>query len=282
MSFRSYITFSSDNRRQLLLLIGGHLLWSCAVLGLWAGGSLLAAPGTWQSGVFVALQLFVAAQLLLPVLMLRPAERTRRFYLFWGVVLASGIWLLNQFPVGDWQPLLAVIKSGLLLLAATLVGAVLAGYVRRLWEIVPVCLAMTLADFASWSFGPTAEFTRQIQQYYLDPQGPPPLIDMVLVKLAFPGAVDLAPVFGFSDWIMVVFFVIVARRFRINDNLLGTSGVTLARQGRAGFYLPVSVVALFAATMLAQLTGLFIPALPVIALIMLLWHAVRLLRLRYA
>ncbi len=33
-----------------------------------------------------------------------------------------------------------------------------------------------------------------------------PLIDMVLVKFAhYPGATGLVPVFGVSDWIMVVF-----------------------------------------------------------------------------
>jgi hypothetical protein len=186
------------------------------------------------------------------------------------------IWLINQLaPIGVWLPLLSVIKSGLLLLVATITGAAMARYVHRLWEIVPVCIVMTLADFASWLYGPTAGFTQQIQQYYLAPEGPPPLIDMVLVKLAFPGSVGLAPVFGISDWIMVVFFAIVANRYEVNDNLVGPFGETIARQGRIGRYLPVSVVALFIAIVLAQTTGLFIPALPLIALIMLLWYAGR-------
>jgi hypothetical protein len=102
---------------------------------------------------------------------------------------------------------------------------------------------------------------------------------MVLVKLAFPGIAGLTPVFGLADWIMVVFFAIVARRHGINDNLIGLSGETLARQGRIGSYLPVSVVALLVATVLAQATGLFIPALPVIALVMLIWYAFRYLLL---
>lgn len=96
---------------------------------------------------------------------------------------------------------------------------------------------------------------------------------MILIKLAFPGATALAPLFGISDWIMAVFFAIVARRHGVNDNLIGTAGASLAQQGKIGRYLPVSVVVLFAATILAQVTGLFIPALPLIALIMLLWYA---------
>ena len=281
MPLHPFTTFSRSNRRLILLLIASHLLWSCAIYGLWSTGRLFEAATPWWSAGFIGLQLYAAAQLLLPALLLHPEERSRGFYLFWALILALGIWLINQLPLGgSWQSLLTVIKSGLLLLVATVIGAALARYVQRLWEIVPIGIAMTLADFASWLYGPTAAFTRQIEEYYLAPVGPPPLIDMLLIKLVFPGSAGLAPVFGISDWIIVVFFAIVARRHGVNDNLLGASGEALARQGLIGRYLPVSVVALFVATQLAQLTGLFIPALPLIALIMLLWYALRYLLLR--
>ncbi len=281
MSQHRYITFSKSNRRMIFLLVISHLIWSCAVFGLWSIAPLIDTALPWWSGVFLALQLYAAAQLLLPALLLHPEDRTRGFYLFWGLGLGLSIWLINQsVPGAAWQPLLAVAKSGLLLLAATVIGAALARYVKRLWEIIPVCIVMTLADFSSWLYGPTAGFTQQIEQYYLAPEGPPPLIDMVLIKLAFPGPVGLAPVFGISDWIMVAFFTIVAGRYEINDNLIGASGETLARQRRIGRYLPIPAVALFVATLLAQTAGLFIPALPLIALIMLLWYAVRFLLLR--
>lgn len=275
MPLHSFTTFSKANRRLILLLILCHLLWSCAVLGLWSFGAAFDNPSRWLAGGFIALQLYAAAQLLLPALLLHPEERSRGFYLFWGLSLALCAWLINQVSATGWQPLLNALKSGLLLLIATLIGAALARYVQRLWELVPVCLVMTLADFASWSYGPTAVFSRQIEQYYRAPTGPAPLIDMALVKLAFPGGAGLTPVFGISDWIMVVFFAIVAHRHDINDNLLGPAGERLARQGRLGCYLPVSVLALLAAIMLAQATGLFIPALPLIALIMLLWFSAR-------
>jgi hypothetical protein len=252
MPLRSFTTFSKSNQRTIFLLIASHLLWGCAALGLWSAGQLLEASLPWWSVAFVALQLYFASQLLLPALLLHPEDRSRGFYLFWGLTLALSIWLINQLTSDSfWAPLLIVIKSSLLLMVATITGAAMARYVNRLWEIIPVCIVMTLADFSSWLYGPTAGFTRQIQQYYLAPEGPPPLIDMVLVKLAFPGPAGLAPVFGISDWIMVVFFAIVANRYEVNDNLVGLPGEKLARQ------------------------GLFIPALPVIALIMLLWYAGR-------
>jgi len=261
---------------MLLLLVASHLLWSVSVLGLWTIGGFFEVAPPWLSGLFMVVQLYAAAQLLLPALLLQPEPRSRRFYLFWCVLLASGVWFLNQLtPTGAWLLVLTALRSGLLLLVATLIGVALARYIRRLWELVPVCVVMSLADFYSWYAGPTAGFAEQIKEYYLSPEGPPPLIDMVLIKLAFPSATGLAPAFGLSDWIMVVFFAVVASRHDVNDNLFGVKGETLALQGRAGRYLPVSVVALFAAIVLAQTTGLFIPVLPLIALVMLLWYAAR-------
>jgi len=206
--------------------------------------------------------------------LLQEEKRSRGFYLFWGATLLLSIWLINQLPTSTLQQPLTAIKSGLLMLVATLIGAALARYVHRLWEIIPIGIAMALADLASWMFGPTANFTKELQQYYQDPVGPPPFIDMVLIKFAVPGSRNLMPVFGLSDWIMVVFFIIVATRFGINDNLIGASGKSLALQKKFGRYLPVSVVALFVALSLAQISGIFIPALPLIALIMFLWYAI--------
>lgn len=275
MTFPPLISFNKANRRQILLLVAGHLLWSGAIFALALIGHCLETSDLWVAGVFIALQLYAAAQLLLPALLLHPEARSRSFYLFWGMTLALMIWLINQLPAhGVWQELLTALRSGLLLLIATVTAGALARYVHRLWEIVPICIVMTLADFASWLYGPTAAFTRQIEEYRLTPEGPPPLVDMILIKLAFPGMTGLVPLFGISDWIMVVFFAIVARRHEVNDNLIGDSGATLAQQGAIGRYLPVSVVALFIATVLAQATGLFLPALPLIALIMLLWYSV--------
>ncbi len=281
MLLHSFTTFSKSNQRMIFLLIASHLVWGCALIGFWSTGRLFETASLLWSGLYLAFQLYAAAQLLLPALLIHPEDRNRGFYLFWGVVLLLSVWLLQQFsPTAAWQPLLNAFQSALLLLVATVTGAAMARYIGKLWEIVPVCLVMTLADFASWLYGPTAGFTQAIQQYYEAPSGPPPLVDMILVKLAFPGASGLLPAFGISDWIMVVFFAKVAARHEVNDNLIGESGEEQARQVRIGGYLPVSVVALFLAMTLAQTTGLFIPALPVIALVMMLWYSLRYLFLR--
>lgn len=270
------LAFNRINRRMILLLVVCHLVWCFAELGLWSVSSLVVSSHPWWHVLLIAFQLYTAAQLLLPVLLLHPEQRNRSFYLFWGIALALLVWAVNQVTVGDyWRPMLDVVRSSLLLMVASIAGAAMARYVKRLWEVVPVCLVMTLADFASLLGGPTAGFTEQIRDYYLSPGGAPPLVDMLLVKMVYAGQVGLAPVFGVSDWIMVVFFAIVARHHDVNDNLFGTSGEILARKGQIGRYLPVPVVALLVAIAFAQWTGLFIPALPVIALIQLSWYAGR-------
>ncbi|MFO7812590.1 MAG: hypothetical protein R6V21_06450 [Pelovirga sp.] len=264
-------SFSITNRRLLILLIGGWLLWSGAVAALWLLIRLLSSPSDWWSAVFIFVQLYLAVQMLLPALLLEPEQRTRGFYLFWLVGLTLLIWFAHQLPVGGfWEPLIGALKTGLLLFSGTLVGIILARYVKRLWEVLPLALVMMLADFSSWAVGPTADFARQIEVYYRAPEGPRPLIDMVLVKLTYPGANGLVPVFGISDWIIVVFFAAVARRYRINDNLIGPGGDPL--QTSCGRYLPVSVVALFLAIMLAHAGEIFIPALPLIVLVVVLYY----------
>lgn len=276
MSPLSLLAFNQRNRKMLALLFGCHLIWGALVVVFWALGNLMPEPTPFWANVFVAAQIFAAAQLILPALLLDPEERSRSFYLFWALLLALVIWLVNQFPSDPaGAPLFAVLKSTLLLLAGTLVAAALARYVKRLWEIVPVCLMMTLADFASWLVGPTAGFVQQLETYYRTAEGPPPVVEMILVKLAIPGSSGLVAVFGVSDWIMVVFFAMVARHFDVNDNLIGRSGQVHASRGRLGGYLPVSVVALYLALVVAQLTGLFVPALPLIAVVMLLWYLAR-------
>lgn len=274
MMLRELISFSTNNRRLLALLIAGWLLWSGALAGLWLISQQLPALSFWWSAGFIFVQLYLAVQVLLPALLLEPEQRTRGFYLFWLLGLGGVIWLVNLLPA--WL-LTSALSSSLLMFTGTLIGIVLARYVKRLWDLLPLCLVLIMADLSSWAVGPTAEFARAIEDYYQDPVGSAPLIDMVLVKLSYPGAPGLVPVFGVSDWIMVVFFAALARRFRINDNLLGVPPLTQYPERLCGRYLPVSVVALFAAIMLAHAGGSFVPALPLIVLVVVLYTGLSLL-----
>jgi len=271
---RQLFIFSAHNKRLLLITAGICLLWSGTLVGLWLAIEFLQMTAIGWSEVFVLVQLYLAAQIILPAIQLQPEKRNRGFYLFWLLLLVALIWLVNRLSVAEPRLLVSALASGLLLFTGTLVGVALARYVKRLWEVLPLCLVMMLADFSSWAIGPTAEFAREIEAYYLDPVGSPPLIDMVLVKFSYPGAPDLVPVFGVSDWIMVVFFAALARRYRMNDNLLGPPPGSYPDR-LCWRYLPVSALALFVAIMLAHTSGSFIPALPLIVLVVVVFYLLR-------
>jgi len=272
------ISFNSQNRKLILALCCSALLWSLLVLLAWWGGRPVVANPVWGS-VWSALQMYAAAQIMVPALLFTAEQRSRFFYFFWVLVLILvSLVLRHVFLEGGWSVLLEAVKSGILILTGTLVGTVLARYIKRMWELVPVCIVMSLADFSSWLAGPTSRFAEQITAYYQAPEGPAPLIDAVLIKLAYPGGGGLVPVFGISDWVMVTFFACVARQFGMNENLIGDA-VLPQRSLRSclGRYLPVPVAALYGAMMMARFSGLFIPVLPLLAVVMILWYSVMLI-----
>ncbi len=269
-----FFAINRHNSKLLLVLGLASCCWSLLIVLFWYCGQFLEEPGIWWAFAFISVQLLAAMQLLMPALVLIPQERRRGFYLFWGGVLGSACWLLSLTTgKGLWAVVIASFKSGLLLLTATLIGVVLARYVKSLWEVLPVCLVMSLADLLSWAAGPTAHFSAQIEAYYRAPEGAAPLIDMVLLKLAMPGNPQLLPVFGLSDWVMVSFFAMIARRFYLRDNLF-----PLMQQHRTVAaplwrpYVPISGVALLAALALAYGSQAFVPVLPLLAFAVLGWY----------
>ena len=98
MSLHPFTTFSKPNRRLIYLLAGSHLIWCLVIFLLWLVSQSIRDHVALWNGLFITLQLFFAAQLLLPALLLHPETRSRGFYIFWGLFLAASIWLANQFP----------------------------------------------------------------------------------------------------------------------------------------------------------------------------------------
>jgi len=62
---------------MIFLLITSHLVWGCALVGFWSTGRLFATASFVLSGLYLALQLYAAAQLLLPALLIHPEDRNR-------------------------------------------------------------------------------------------------------------------------------------------------------------------------------------------------------------
>jgi hypothetical protein len=84
------------------------------------------------------------------------------------------------------------------------------------------------------------------------------------------------PVFGVSDWVMLVFFAAACMKFNIRDNLLGEGLDEMVRKRRvSGLFLPVTGAGLIIAVIAAQGLGLFLPALPFMALALILYLTAR-------
>ena len=138
-------------------------------------------------------------------------------------------------------------------------GSYLGHAVSKPSELVPLCVVMSLADLFSVFKGPTAVMSGNINAYYQKGAvGFPPLVDFILMKGAVPGYPSPAPLFGVSDWVVAVFFFHAVQKFNLSDSII-------KQNIKQSIYLPAGVFGLCIAVVSARISGLFIPALPVMA-----------------
>ncbi len=182
---------------------------------------------------------------------------------------SAGIWAGCYLfaRMGYKSAFLYTLNTANLIVFSCLLGTWITAPLKRPAELVPLCLVMSLADLFSVAAGPTRKMAEGIREYYeTGMQGPPPVVEFLLFKIAVPGMDRMLPVFGVADWVIIAFFTASALRFGFNDNLMGRPIHEMTQSRRFSFYLPVSAAGLFAAVMLAHLLGIFLPALPVVVL----------------
>jgi hypothetical protein len=173
---------------------------------------------------------------------------------------------------GSSHPLVFMISTANLLVFANLLGPWIISPVKRPSELLPLCLIMSLADLFSVTSGPTKQIAGSLESFYRSGmKGPAPIGDFIIIKIAVPGVNHLVPVFGVADWIIIAFLCAASARFGIHDNLAGKSVTAMRRERRMTLYLPIAVIGLLTAVFFAHLTGLFLPALPLIAAVYLLY-----------
>jgi hypothetical protein len=200
---------------------------------------------------------------------LRYHKEWRRPLLIISLTAAAGLFVAVR---QSWiaAPWLVVLLAVTLLVFALLLGNYLVTALTRPAELVAVCVVMSVADLLSVLTGPSKKIAASIETYYLGGrEGPLPWSDFLLVKVALPGYDHLQPIFGLADLIMVAFLIGAAHKFRINDNLLGIDLQQMVEGRRPGIYLPLPVVGVALAVLLAQWLHVFIPALPVVAAVFL-------------
>ncbi len=160
----------------------------------------------------------------------------------------------------------AIMVSANLIVFALLIGSWLTHPLKRVVDLILLCYVMSLADVYSVFIGPSKTFTHRISDFYKGGmQGTPPASDFLLIKFPVAGSSLPYPLFGVSDWLIIVFFSAAVLKFKLHDNLIGKSVASIHQAKRFSPYLPISVVGLVFAILLSSLTHIFLPALPLIA-----------------
>lgn len=159
-----------------------------------------------------------------------------------------------------------------LIIFASLLGSYLSQAIKRLPELIPVCSVAFTVDLYSVLQGPSKEIALQIGAFYSSgAEGTVPYVDIILIKIPNLTVNYLTPIFGVSDWIFVVFFTATLLKFRISDRIVGQDITTIVDTASYQFYFPIVSIALLTSLFIAYIANIFVPALPVIIMIVLPW-----------
>ena len=216
---------------------------------------------------FIALYVLLASNLTYRTIILVFRTKADKLYLYGAAVF--GFFLVLYFVAAFWgqSRLLSALSTANLLGGAALAGAALSTAVKRIGELLPICIIAATADIMSVMGGPSRIMADDIAVYYTSGmEGAPPFIDHIIIKAGLPGFTIPVPLFGVTDWILVALLSSSLLRLNTSDNLLSKTGST----GKH-LFLPVSACALYAAIVVAQTTGVFVPAMLFISLIFLLY-----------
>ncbi len=255
-----------------------YVVWILSSLFLLQAGRWIPLEATGAMANFYILAMLLGLSFLSRHYQLRiePSLRQRlpqRLLFLTTCVLIFGSGYGTVTLLGVQSNLIRAIHTANLLFFACVVGHWLTEPLKRPAELIPLCLVMSLIDVFSVFQGPSRQLTSNLVGYYGSGQpGPPPLVDYILIKLPLAGQPLLLPVFGVSDWIMIVMLSAAAAKFGMNDNILHRFGKV---------YFPVAGVGLIATILAAREFNMYLPALPMIAVCFLAVMAYKLPEVRH-
>ncbi len=252
-----------------------YLLWGMVSFGVFLSGRLLTA-GPVAELIFISAGLFgtVLATRAYTVFVEPEILGNTRCRLAWLLSLACifSIICIVVKVTETRSNIFMALSTATLILFASVLGHWLARPLKRSAELVPICLVVSMSDIFSVFSGPTKQFAGTISQYYTQGmEGPAPLVDFFLVKFPLPGHDLFMPIFGITDWIVIVLLSAGAARFELNDNILPTAG---RRFGRYLFF-PAAGLGLALAVAAARTLNRFLPALPFVAIVFLAVMAIK-------
>lgn len=248
--------------------------WLLLLSVIYLAGSGLPVAGQLQGLLFIVVTLGVigfgfwqnAGFLIGPDSRLNAFPEIRAAALIFCLLL-SGLFFLAGYVPQIPRPIVFIAHTANLFVFASLLGAWLVKPVKRAPELIVLCVVLALSDLFSVLSGPSRAIVKAVKKYYEGgAQGPAPPGDFLLIKIPVPGSPALQPIFGVSDWIVIVFLSAAAYKLGINDNLAGQGLPDMDKARGPGVYIPAAGVGLLTAMAAAHLLGLFIPALPLVAL----------------
>ncbi|MDZ7832532.1 MAG: hypothetical protein U5L07_12335 [Desulfobacterales bacterium] len=252
-----------------------YILWGGVSLAVYWAGRRVPVPADIQGLVFVltALLFVLFGFCLTTYYLLYGWRRLSEFpgmYAAWvlvSVALTFFLYFVGQhLEIG--RSMIFIINTANLFVFANLIGALIVKPLKRPAELIILCVVLAFSDLFSVLSGPTRVIVKSVKAYYESGmQGPAPAGDFLLIKSPAFGTEVLQPVFGVSDWIIIVFLSAAAFKFGINDNLAGKGLSVMARERRMVFYLPVAGIGLLLAAAAAHLLNVFIPVLPIMAVV---------------
>lgn len=222
--------------------------------------------------LFIGVYLFLASSLSFWLMKKVLAMSTRSAYIHCASVIAVfGAAAWYSVSAGMPRIIPASLITAILLFCSTVLGTALSVAVKRLGELIPVCVTAAVADVTSVFKGPTKNMVEDLTAYYEHGmQGSPPLIDSFLIKVGVPGYSVPIPLFGVTDWILLILLSSSLLRLEKTDNILPNSS------RRSNFvFLPVTVLALYVALIIAQITHMFIPAMVFISAVFMLFLVIK-------
>jgi hypothetical protein len=157
-----------------------------------------------------------------------------------------------------------------LLFAGGLLGAWLSEGINKPAELIPVCIITSLADLVSILHGPTGKIAAEVEAYYHSGmESARPLADSFLIKIPALTSQTMLPLFGVTDWILVIFLTAAAHKTGLNDNLAGIIKHYFTNKCTTHISFPLSFAGLLCAIITAHFSGIFIPGMAFISTIFL-------------
>nr|WP_320016104.1 hypothetical protein [uncultured Desulfobacter sp.] len=255
-------------------VISIYLIWALGALGFQALGQIL--PETPRAGfdyiIIVGLIACLAWMARIYQIRIEPAIGTvtaRRLSWIGGLTLIFIILCLPEGLAGLKNNIITALSTATLVLLACVAGHWLVIPLKRPSALIPIGVALSLSDIFSVFSGPTRTFAKNISDYYREGMtGPVPLVDFFLVKMPMPGNDYFMPVFGITDWVVVILLSAGALRFSMNDNVFSLAGSTQT-QNKSRVFFPVAGIGLILSIVAARSMNLYLPALPFIVIVFL-------------